>query len=99
VAKFQLLFTPEARAALQSLRNNANAIKRLRAVQKTLGLLETNLRHPSLHTHEYAKLVGPQGQKVFEAYAENKTPAAFRVFWCYGPNRAQLTIIAITPHP
>jgi hypothetical protein len=34
-----------------------------------------------------------------EAYVENKTPAAFRVFWCYGPNRDELTILAITPHP
>ena len=97
--KFHLVFTPAAREALSLLAKDASAAKRLRAVQKTLGLLEGNTRHPSLHTHEYSKLSGPQGQKVFEAYAENKTPAAFRVFWCYGPNAGQITIIAITPHP
>ena len=99
MGKFQLLFTLEARATLAMLAKNPSGAKRLRAVQKTLGLLESNTRHPSLQTHEYSKLSGPQGQKVFEAYAENKTPAAFRVFWCYGPNAGQITIIAITPHP
>jgi hypothetical protein len=44
-------------------------------------------------------LAGPGGKKVFEAYAEQKTPAAFRVFWHYGPGREQLTIVAITRHP
>lgn len=99
MAKFKLLFTPTARTSLNLLAKNADDAKRLRAVHKTLGLLETNLRHPSLRTHEYSKLSGPHGEKVFEAYAENKTPAAFRVFWCYGPNAREITILAITPHP
>jgi hypothetical protein len=97
--KFKLLFTPEARAALSNLSKDQGAAKRLRAVQKTLGLLESNPRHPGLHTHEYSKLFGPKGEKVFEAYAENKTPAAFRIFWHYGPGKGQMTIVAITAHP
>jgi hypothetical protein len=40
-----------------------------------------------------------KSQKVFEAYAQHKTPGAFRVFWCYGPAQGQITILAITPHP
>jgi len=42
---------------------------------------------------------GPEVEKVFEAYAENRTSAAFRVFFCYGPERNEITITAITPHP
>ena len=68
--------------------------------------METDLRHPSLHTHEYRSLSGPAGEKVLEAYVQNQTPAAFRVFFIYGPDRQEgplripaLTIIAITPHP
>ncbi len=99
MAKFRLLFTAEAQAALVSLGKEPSAAKRFRAVRKTLGLLESNPRHPSLQTHEYSKLVGPRGEKVFEAYAENKTPAAFEVFWFYGPGAGQMTIVAITPHP
>lgn len=98
MGKFRLFFTPEAQAALAKLGKDPGAAKRFRAVRKTLGLLERNPRHPSLQTHEYSKLSGPRGQKVFEAYAENKTPAAFRVFWFYGPEAGQMTIVAITPH-
>jgi hypothetical protein len=98
-AKFRLFFTPEAHAALANLSKDPAATKRFRAIRKTLGLLESNPRHPSLQTHEYSKLTGPRGQKVFEAYAENRTPAAFRVFWFYGPEAGQMTIVAITPHP
>ncbi|MEX2442208.1 MAG: hypothetical protein WD492_01285 [Alkalispirochaeta sp.] len=73
--------------------------RRLKAVRKTLALLESNPRHRSLHTHEFSSLTRAVGIKVFEAYAENRTPAAYRVFWCYGPQKDELTIIAITPHP
>lgn len=70
-------------------------------VMKCIDLLSTNPRHPGLHTHEYDSLPHPYdpSQKVFEAYAQNKTPGAYRVFWCYGPHRTQITIIAITSHP
>jgi hypothetical protein len=70
-------------------------------VHKTLTLLSSNPRHPGLQTHEYHSLLHPfdANQKVFEAYAQNQTHNAYRVFWCYGPGRQQITIIAITPHP
>lgn len=64
-----------------------------------LALLETNPSHPGLNTHKFSSLKGPGGEDVFEAYAENKTPAAWRVFWYYGPDKRQITILAITPHP
>lgn len=70
-------------------------------VVKTLHLLGENPRHPGLNTHEYHSIAHPldPAQKVFEAYAQNKTPGSYRVFWCYGPEKGQITIIAITPHP
>jgi len=43
--------------------------------------------------------LGPRGEKVFEAYAEQGTPAAYRIFWIYGPAKNEITILAITPHP
>jgi hypothetical protein len=70
-------------------------------VAKAVSQLAANPRHSSLHTHEYASLehpFDPRG-KVFEAYAQNKTPGAYRIFWCYGPGKGEMTIIAITPHP
>ena len=96
---FELQFTEQADDDLRQLENNSSLKKRLKAVNKALGYLETNPRHPSLNTHKYTSLQGPLGEEVFEAYAENRTPAAYRIFWYYGPNKKQITIIAITPHP
>ena len=70
-------------------------------VHKCIQLLKDNPRHPGLKTHEYDSFVHPYDvtQKVFEAYVQNNTPGAYRVFWCYGPLKKEITIIAITPHP
>jgi hypothetical protein len=70
-------------------------------VAKTISFLKRNPRHPGLRCHEYSELPHPYDhrEKVWEEYAQNNTPGAYRVFWCYGPGREYLTIIAITPHP
>lgn len=96
---YRLLFTSQARTDLGSLEQDLGLAKRLKAVRKALGYLETNPRHPSLATHEYSSLSETAGLKVFEAYAENNTPAAYRIFSHYGPERDQITIVAIAPHP
>ena len=95
----ELFFTPQADADLRELEGDPAKRDALKAVRKCLGFLETNLRHPSLNTHPFRSLTGPHGEKVFEAYAQQKTPGAFRIFWYYGPEKDQLTIAAITPHP
>jgi len=66
---------------------------------KVLGFLGNNPRHHSLQTHEINALTDKYGFKVFEAYLENNTPAAGRVFWAYGPNKGDITILAVEPHP
>jgi len=96
---FELIFTNEADNDLTYLEQNPHLKKRLKAVRKALGYLETNPRHPSLNTHKYTSLRGLKGEEVFEAYAENNTPVAYRIFWHYGPEKNMITIIAITPHP
>lgn len=70
-------------------------------VHKCVTLLLANPRHPGLHTHEYHSIESPYGKqdRVFEAYVQNRTPGAYRLFWCYGPEQGEITIIAITPHP
>jgi hypothetical protein len=97
--RFRLLFTKEGAANLEILEADKSLSKRFKAVRKALGLLETNPRHPGLNTHKFSSLRGPNGEEVFEAYAESRTPAAYRIFWMYGPGKGQITIIAITSHP
>ena len=102
----ELRFTPSAQESLRELEGDPHSANLLKQVRKTLGLLETNLRHPSLNTHKFRSLRGPDGEDVFEAYVQNQTPGAYRVFFYYGPDRieagrriAALTVVAITPHP
>jgi hypothetical protein len=95
--EFKIVLTETAGRACDNLaQTDPNKLKK---VYKTFGLLETNPNHPALQTHEYKSLNGPHGEEVFEAYVENKTPAAFRVFWYYGPGREAITVVAVTPHP
>lgn len=96
---FELIFTPQADSDLRERENNPAKKNILKAVRKTLGFIETNLRHPSLNTHEFTSLKGPRGEKIFEAYVQQRTPSAYHIFWCYGPGRNQITIVAITAHP
>jgi len=96
---FKLIFTEHADEQMEELEQARDKKAPCKAVRKILGYMETNIRHPSLHTHEYDDISGPDGEKVFESYAQNKTPGAYRVFWCYGPKRNQITILEIGPHP
>ncbi len=97
--RFRLQFTREAAENLKALEDDKGLAKRLKAVRKALGLLETNPRRPGLNTHKFSSLHGSGGEDVFEAYAESKTPAAYMIFWIYGPEHGVITVIAITSHP
>ena len=66
---------------------------------KALYLLSVNLRHPRLHSHDIPPLTARYGCKVWEAYIENNTPAAGRLFWIYDPGKSQITVIGLEPHP
>lgn len=96
---YKILFTSQADSDLSELEINPSRKKILKSVCKTLGLMEINLRHPSLQTHEFTSLKGPNGEKLYEAYAQQNTPGAYRIFWYYGPAKDELTVVAITPHP
>lgn len=96
---FFLSFTPGAKEDLKGLKESAHLAKRFKAVSKALKLLVDNPRYPGLQTHAYTSLCGPNGEKVFEAYAEQETPAAYRIFFYYGKARGEIVILAITPHP
>ncbi len=96
---FDILITDEAGMQLTGLMNDKGLSKRYKAVKKVLQFLAQNPRHPGLRIHEFTTLKGPKSEKVFEAYAEQATPAAYRIFWYYGPKENQITVVAITPHP
>lgn len=96
---FFLSFTPGVKQSLKELKNSTHLEKRFKAVSKALKYLENDPRHQSLQTHQYFSLFGPNGEKVFEAYAEQDTPADYRIFFYYGNHRGEIVVFAITPHP
>ena len=96
---FDIKFSAEADKQLDDLENDNSKFKRLKAVNKALALLEFSPRHPGLNTHKFSSRKGARGEVIFEAYAENNTPGAYRIFWYYGPEKHMITILAITPHP
>lgn len=97
-ANYELRLTEAAEQDMKELLDSSNKAA-AKAVVKCLKFMRVNLRHPSLNTHKYDELQGPNGEEIFESYAQNNTPGAFRVFWYYGPGKKEITVIGITPHP
>ena len=95
----ELIFTKQADHHLKTLETDSSKKNTLKAVLKTLALMENNLRHPSLKTHKFTSLSEPKGEELFEAYVQQRTPGAYRIFWYYGPEQKQIAIVAIVPHP
>lgn len=77
-------------------RDEAKFFKKL---VKTLACLRDNPRHNSLASHEIDDLTRKYGIKIFQSCLENHTPAAGRIFWAYGPDKNDITVLAIEPHP
>jgi len=96
---FEIFWTNQSKADFESLKSEPALNKQYKAVKKTIQLLASNPRQPGLQTHEFSSLKGPKKEKIFEAYAEQNTPAVYRVFWYYGPAKDQISIVAITRHP
>lgn len=107
------MWLPEARSQYDALKKAARSSLTskdsksskqagvFKQVHKALGFLASNPRHPSLNSHRYNSLTNPYDPdgKVFEVYAQNDTPGTYRIFWCYGPNTGEISILTVTPHP
>ena len=61
--------------------------------------LSSDPKYPGLCTHDIEALTKRYGKKVWQSYLENSKPAAGRIFWVYGPNKSDITIIGLEPHP
>ena len=97
---FEVTLTETARTELHRLRDDRSQAARFKAVSKAVRLLAENPRHPGLNTHEWKGDACPHGGKLWEAYAQNNTPGAYRIFFCYPPKTMnQILVVAITPHP
>lgn len=70
-----------------------------RKIRKALQYLEINPRHPGLKSHEIDVLTEEYGVRIWESYLENKRSGELRMFWIYGPETKEITIVGIKNHP
>ncbi|HEX5407592.1 MAG TPA: hypothetical protein VFX16_35400 [Pseudonocardiaceae bacterium] len=96
---FALRYTPEAEKIISDLQGPRH-VSKFKKVRKALRLLQQDgPRHPGLHSHRYQSVPGPDGKDLWESYVENNTPSAWRIWWIYGPDADEITIVTIGPHP
>ena len=81
--------------------NTANKGEQLlfKKLGNALRKLSADSKYPSLKSHEIDELTNRYGMKVWESYLENNNSGAMRIFWVYGPDREDITIIGLEPHP
>ncbi|MGB3514230.1 MAG: hypothetical protein WBA93_34470 [Microcoleaceae cyanobacterium] len=103
---FTIYFDGEAEALINELGEKALAdeLNRdekdlYRKIRKALQHLETNPRHPGLKSHEIDVLTEKYGVRIWESYLENRKAGARRMFWIYGPETKEITIVGIENHP
>src|SRR4051794_34492986 len=98
--QFKLERTDEAARQLAALESDAGLHVQLKAVRKALARLEHDPNHPGLNVHRFKGETCPHGDTLWEAYAQNRTSGAYRIFFCYPPEkRGCILVVAITPHP
>ncbi len=96
---FEIRLSRDAEISFEKLKNDNSKRAIAKAVVKSLKFMKVNLKHQSLNTHKFDQMCGPNKEEVFESYAQNNTPGAYRIFWYYGPAKKEITVLAITPHP
>jgi hypothetical protein len=95
---YDFIFTKIAEKTLSMLVNEGRLTK-LKKIREALKKLKENPRHPGLHTHVNNSYRNYLDKQTFQSYVENKTPSAYKIFWCYGLEKGIIVILAIIPHP
>lgn len=65
---------------------------------KAITNLSVNPKHPGLKTHEIKPLSKKYEMRIWQSYLD-QSKTARRFYWAYGPNRMEITILGIEPHP
>ena len=84
---------------IQTKTANKNETKLFKLLVSCFKKLSADPRYPGLCTHDIDALTRRYGIRVWESYLENHKSGAGRIFWVYGPEKTDITIIGIEPHP
>ena len=95
IIRVHLNFKGYVQGVCKTKRQNNNKL-RFRFLFEKLSL---DPMYPSLNSHEITDLSRRYGMKVWQSYLENKKSGARRMYWVYGPDQQEITIIGLEPHP
>lgn len=86
---------------LEKRRNNNLTTKEkelFKKFSKAINFLRNDPKYPGLKTHEIKVLSKKYGKKIWQSYLDQGKKAR-RIYWTYGPNRKEITILGLEPHP
>lgn len=76
-----------------------NEVAQYKKLGRALYHLSLDPFYSGLNTHEIPEMSKRYGLKVWQSYLENNKPAAGRIFWSYGPEKDEITVTGLEPHP
>lgn len=97
--KFKLQITDAARAQIKSVSQNPAQAGLEFQLKAAITKLAHDPKFKGLNSHKYDSLNERYGKEVWESYVQNNTPGAWRLFWVYGPEKNEITVVLATPHP
>jgi hypothetical protein len=83
-----------------ALLNERDRVK-YKKVIRCLAKLAADPSYPGLASHRYDTIrnFSVSQEAIWESYVENAAPSAWRVWWYYGPEDGQITVVDLGPHP
>ncbi len=95
---FKLEITPEAKAQIQAIMDDAAKAGLQKQLKKAFGFLSANPKHPGLNSHPLIGSEKTLGIKVWTSYVQNRTPQAHRILWSYGKQKDEIVVLSVIPH-
>ena len=95
---FELFYLDAAEGQIKEIEKDRARQGLVKQIKKALRHLSENPNYPGLKSHPMKNLDAIYGAKIFSSYAQNNTPQAHRILWCYGPGAKQITVLAVIPH-
>lgn len=92
-------FWDDLKKRVEGGKANKNEVTQYKKLGRAFYHLSLDPFYPGLNTHEIPEMSKRYGEKVWESYLENNKPAAGRFFWSYGPQKDDITITGLEPHP
>lgn len=96
---YKLLLTDELRDGLKAISQDPAMAGLEFQLKAAITKIAHNPRYKGLNSHKYQSLNDRYGQDIWESYVQNNTPGAWRLFWFYGPEKDEITLVLATPHP